>query len=85
MLRRGRSRKQSEHQPARAYLATTFIPSRENLKKKAAEVGYGFSKSYPMEQKMRDAWGWGIAGGSIDIQKVNIAAALVGRRFNQRG
>ncbi|MEK9744428.1 MAG: acyl-CoA dehydrogenase family protein [Candidatus Puniceispirillum sp.] len=46
--------------------------------------GYGFSKSYPMEQKMRDAWGWGIAGGSIDIQKVNIAAALVGRRFNQR-
>ena len=47
--------------------------------------GYGYSKSYPMEQKMRDAWGWGIAGGSIDIQKVNIASALVGRRFNQRG
>ena len=46
--------------------------------------GYGYSKSYPMEQKMRDAWGWGIAGGSIDIQKINIAAALVGRRFNQR-
>jgi alkylation response protein AidB-like acyl-CoA dehydrogenase len=46
--------------------------------------GYGYSKSYPMEQKMRDAWGWGIAGGSIDIQKVNIASALVGRRFNQR-
>ncbi len=47
--------------------------------------GYGFSKSYPIEQKMRDAWGWGIAGGSIDIQKVNIAAAIVGKRFNQRG
>jgi alkylation response protein AidB-like acyl-CoA dehydrogenase len=47
--------------------------------------GYGFSKSFPMEQKMRDAWGWGIAGGSIDIQKINIAAAIVGRRFNQRG
>ena len=46
--------------------------------------GYGYSKSYPMEQKMRDAWGWGIAGGSIDIQKVNIAAALIGKRFNQR-
>ena len=46
--------------------------------------GYGYSKSYPMEQKMRDAWGWGIADGSIDIQKINIAAALVGRRFNQR-
>ena len=47
--------------------------------------GYGYSKSYPIEQKMRDAWGWGIAGGSIDIQKINIAAALVGKRFNQRG
>lgn len=46
--------------------------------------GYGYSKEYPMEQRFRDAWGWGIAGGAIDIQKVNIAAALVGRRFNQR-
>jgi alkylation response protein AidB-like acyl-CoA dehydrogenase len=47
--------------------------------------GYGYSKHFPLEQKMRDAWGWGIAGGAIDIQKVNIASALVGRRFNQRG
>jgi alkylation response protein AidB-like acyl-CoA dehydrogenase len=46
--------------------------------------GYGYSKEYPMEQRFRDAWGWGIAGGSIDIQKVNIASGLVGRRFNQR-
>ena len=46
--------------------------------------GYGYSTEYPAEQKMRDAWGWGIAGGSIDIQKVNIASALVGRRFSQR-
>jgi alkylation response protein AidB-like acyl-CoA dehydrogenase len=46
--------------------------------------GYGYSKEYPAEQRFRDAWGWGIAGGSIDIQKVNIASALVGRRFNQR-
>ena len=46
--------------------------------------GYGYSKSFPIEQKMRDAWGWGIAGGSIDVQKTNIASALVGRRFNQR-
>lgn len=46
--------------------------------------GYGYSKSLPMEQKMRDAWGWGIAGGTIDIQKVNLAGGLVGRRFNQR-
>ncbi len=46
--------------------------------------GYGYSKDYPMERRMRDAWGWGIAGGTIDIQKVNIAAAMVGRRFDQR-
>lgn len=47
--------------------------------------GYGYSKEYPMERRMRDAWGWGIAGGSIDIQKINITSALAGRRFDQRG
>ncbi len=46
--------------------------------------GYGYSKDYPMERRFRDAWGWGIAGGTIDIQKVNIAAAMAGRRFDQR-
>lgn len=45
---------------------------------------YGYSREYPMERRLRDAWGWGIAGGAIDIQKVNIASALVGRRFAQR-
>lgn len=46
---------------------------------------YGYSREFPMERRLRDAWGWGIAGGAIDIQKVNIAAAMVGRRFDQRG
>jgi butyryl-CoA dehydrogenase len=46
--------------------------------------GYGYSREYPMERRMRDAWGWGIAGGALDIQKVNIASAMVGRRFDQR-
>ena len=46
--------------------------------------GYGYSKDYPMGRRLRDSWGWGIAGGTIDIQKVNIASAMVGRRFNQR-
>jgi butyryl-CoA dehydrogenase len=45
---------------------------------------YGYSKSFPVERRFRDSWGWGIAGGTIDIQKTNIAAALAGRRFNQR-
>lgn len=46
--------------------------------------GYGYHKDYGAEQRFRDAWGWGIAGGSIDIQKVNIAASLLARRFDQR-
>lgn len=46
--------------------------------------GYGYSREYPMERRLRDAWGWGIAGGAVDIQKVNIAAAMTGRRFDQR-
>lgn len=46
--------------------------------------GYGYSKEYPMERRFRDAWGWGIAGGAIDIQKINIASAMIGRRFDQR-
>src|SRR3546814_6930292 len=47
--------------------------------------GYGYSTEYRMEQRLRDGFGWGIAGGAIDVQKTNIAAALVGRRFSQRG
>ena len=46
--------------------------------------GYGYNKEYQMERRLRDAWGWGIAGGTIDIQKINIASSMVGRRFNQR-
>ena len=46
--------------------------------------GYGYHSEYGMESRLRDAWGWGIAGGTIDVQKTNIASAMVGRRFNQR-
>ncbi len=46
--------------------------------------GYGYAREYGMERRLRDSFGWGIAGGAIDIQKVNIAAELVGRRFDQR-
>jgi butyryl-CoA dehydrogenase len=45
---------------------------------------YGYSTEFPMERRLRDAWGWGIAGGAIDIQKTNIASAMIGRRFDQR-
>jgi alkylation response protein AidB-like acyl-CoA dehydrogenase len=46
--------------------------------------GYGYHKDYGMEQRVRDSFAWGIAGGTTDVQKTNIAAALVGRRFDQR-
>lgn len=46
--------------------------------------GYGYSKEYPVERMMRDAWGWGIAGGTIEIQKITIASQLLNRRFDQR-
>ena len=46
--------------------------------------GYGYHKEFGAERRFRDAWGWGIAGGTIDIQKVNIAGSLLGRRFSQR-
>jgi len=46
--------------------------------------GYGYHKDYGMEQRVRDAFAWGIAGGTTDVQKTNIAAAIVGRRFDQR-
>ncbi|HEX74965.1 MAG TPA: acyl-CoA dehydrogenase [Dehalococcoidia bacterium] len=46
--------------------------------------GYGYSKDYPVERMLRDGWGWGIAGGSIEIQKTTIASQLLNRRFDQR-
>jgi len=46
--------------------------------------GYGYSKDYPMEQRLRDGFAWGIAGGTTDVQKTNITASMIGRRFNQR-
>lgn len=46
--------------------------------------GYGYSTEYPMEQRVRDSFGWGLAGGVIDIQKINIASSVLGHRIDQR-
>ncbi|MBL7209394.1 MAG: acyl-CoA dehydrogenase family protein [Dehalococcoidia bacterium] len=46
--------------------------------------GYGYSKDYPVERLFRDGWGWGVAGGTIEIQKITIASSLLNRRFDQR-
>ena len=69
-------RANSERKAAQRYNVTRHISD--------AHGGYGYSREFPMERRMRDAWEWGIAGGAIDIQKVNIAFAMVGRRFDQR-
>jgi len=47
--------------------------------------GYGYSKEYSIERIFRDAWGWGVAGGTIQIQKINIVSELLGKRLKQRG
>lgn len=46
--------------------------------------GYGYSKQYPIERMFRDGWGWGIAGGTMEMQKISIASQLLSRRFDQR-
>ncbi|MBN1380216.1 MAG: acyl-CoA dehydrogenase family protein [Deltaproteobacteria bacterium] len=46
--------------------------------------GYGYSKEYPIERMLRDSRGWPVAGGTVQMQRVNIAGAMLGRRFNQR-
>jgi alkylation response protein AidB-like acyl-CoA dehydrogenase len=46
--------------------------------------GYGYSKEYPVERMLRDSRGWPVAGGTVQMQRINIAGAMLGRRFNQR-
>jgi butyryl-CoA dehydrogenase len=46
--------------------------------------GYGYSKEYPIERMLRDSRGWPVAGGTVQMQRINIASAMLGRRFNQR-
>ncbi len=46
--------------------------------------GYGYSKEYPVERMLRDSRGWPLAGGTVQMQRINIAGAMLGRRFSQR-
>jgi len=46
--------------------------------------GYGYSKKFPIERMFRDGWGYGVAGGTIQMQKIGIVSQLLGRRFGQR-
>ena len=53
---------------------------------KAMEVlgAVGYSAEYPIERMLRDSRGWPIAGGTLQIQRLTIASAIFGRRFDQR-
>jgi alkylation response protein AidB-like acyl-CoA dehydrogenase len=53
---------------------------------KAMEIlgAVGYSTEYPIERMLRDSRGWPIAGGTLQIQRLTIASAVFGRRFDQR-
>jgi alkylation response protein AidB-like acyl-CoA dehydrogenase len=44
----------------------------------------GYTEEYAVERLLRDSRGWPIAGGTLQIQRLTIAAAHFGRRFDQR-
>ncbi|GAA5063587.1 butyryl-CoA dehydrogenase [Thermocatellispora tengchongensis] len=46
--------------------------------------GYGYSEEYEVERLHRDAHGWALAGGTLNIQRVRIASEYLGMRFDQR-
>ncbi len=46
--------------------------------------GYGYTTEFPIERMLRDSRGWPLAGGTLQIQKVLIAATVLGRTFDQR-
>jgi alkylation response protein AidB-like acyl-CoA dehydrogenase len=46
--------------------------------------GYGYSEEYGLERLQRDAHGWALAGGTANMQRIRIASAYLGRRFDQR-
>lgn len=45
--------------------------------------GYGYSAELPVERMLRDSRGWPIAGGTLQMQKIIVAATVFQRRFNQ--
>jgi butyryl-CoA dehydrogenase len=46
--------------------------------------GYGYTTEFPVERMLRDSRGWPLAGGTLQMQKILIAATVFGRTFDQR-
>jgi alkylation response protein AidB-like acyl-CoA dehydrogenase len=47
--------------------------------------GYGYTQEFGIERMHRDAHGWGLAGGTPNMQRIRIASEYLGVRFDQRG
>jgi butyryl-CoA dehydrogenase len=46
--------------------------------------GYGYSTEYPVERLHRDAQGWAIAGGTVNMQQLRIAGEYLGVKVDHR-
>jgi butyryl-CoA dehydrogenase len=46
--------------------------------------GYGYAAEYEVERLHRDAHGWSLAGGTLNVQRMRIASEYLGVRFDQR-
>ncbi|MEU1597926.1 acyl-CoA dehydrogenase family protein [Streptomyces sp. NPDC005708] len=46
--------------------------------------GYGYSAEYEVERLHRDAHGWALAGGTLNMQRIRIASEYLGTRLRQR-
>jgi len=46
--------------------------------------GYGYSSEFEIERLSRDAHGWALAGGTLNMQRLRIAAEYLGVRLSQR-
>jgi alkylation response protein AidB-like acyl-CoA dehydrogenase len=46
--------------------------------------GYGYSREFPVERMHRDAHGWIVAGGTVQMLRITMASILFARRFSQK-
>ena len=45
---------------------------------------YGYSREFPLERMVRDARGFALGGGTVEILRNTVASLVYGRSFDQR-
>lgn len=45
---------------------------------------YGYTREFPLERMVRDARGFSLGGGTVEILRNTVASLVYGRNFNQR-